>query len=205
MRGNGARRVFLIALAACFALLCFLFARRSVDVWTSVEREYPRVNAALTLSLEEDGVIRVEGEGKLHASDLKALIKTAGIRSQDVNDIIVGDGITQIGYLTFNRMKYLRTLKLGEGVTQMAPGALRYCSSLEWLYLPSGLKELGEVFLLGCDKCRVVTDAPREALPPLDNVEKSKRIIAEVDSLDALRAAVRKRTELPDALAHWWR
>ena len=59
MRGNGAKRVFLVALAACFALLCVLFARRSVDGWMAIEREYPRSNMALSLSRGKGGVIRI--------------------------------------------------------------------------------------------------------------------------------------------------
>ena len=39
MRRNGAKRFFLVALAVCFALLLFLFARRSVDGEVAFERE----------------------------------------------------------------------------------------------------------------------------------------------------------------------
>ena len=71
MRINGAKRIFLVALAACFVLLFAMFGRRSVDGEMAIEREYPRNNTALVLIREKDSVIRIEGEGKLYANDLK--------------------------------------------------------------------------------------------------------------------------------------
>ena len=159
---------------------------------------------ALSLSRGKDGVIRVEGEGKLYANDLKAMLRAEGIHSSDVRDIIVGDGITEIGYRTFHHLKYLETLKLGGSVARISPGALKYCTSLKWLFLPSGLRDIGAGFLLGCDDCRVVTDAVPEAVPALENVKEAERIIAGVDSVDALRAVVGTGMKLPDALSKWW-
>lgn len=204
MRGNGAKRVFLVALAACFALLCVLFARRSVDGWMAIEREYPRSNMALSLSRGKGGVIRIDGAGKLYANDLKAMLRAADIHSSEVRDVIVGEDITEIGYKTFSRMRYLQTLKLGSDVARVAPGALNYCAALEWLYLPSGAGEIGAGFLYRCDQCRVVTDARPEDLPALENV-KPESIVAGVDSLDGLRSAMGGDADLPDVLARWWR
>lgn len=203
MKANGAKRVFLAALAVCFALLFVLFARRSVEGEAAFERKYPRNNMTLSLSRDKDGVIRVDGEGKLYAKDLKAMLKAAGIHSSEVKDVIVGDGISEIGYKTFFRMKYMQTLKLGASVARIAPGALNHCASLEWLYLPSGAEEIGAGFLYACDRCRVATDARPEALPRLENVD-SERVLGGVNSLDALRSALDEDAVLPEALQCWW-
>lgn len=203
MKENGAKRVFLVTLAVCFALLIVLFARRSVDREVAFEREYPRNNMTLSLSRDKDGVIRVDGEGKLYAKDLKAMLKAAGIHSSEVRDVIVGDGVSEIGYKAFYHMKTMQTLKLGDSVVRIAPGALNHCASLEWLYLPSGAEEIGAGFLYACDQCRVVTDARPEALPQLDNVD-SQRVVGGVDSLDALRSALDEDAVLPEALERWW-
>lgn len=203
MRSNGAKRVFLALLVACFALLFALLASRSVDGEMAVEREYPRKNMALSLSLEEDGVICIDGEGKLYANDLKAMLKMAGIHTAEVRDVIVGDGIAEIGYKAFYHIKTLETLKLGSSVVRVAPGALNYCASLKWLYLPSAAREIGAGFLHACEQCRVVTDARSEDLPPLENVEPES-IIAEVDSFEGLRLAMDADAALPDVLARWW-
>ena len=203
MKVNGARRIFLVLLAACFALMFALYGSRSVDGEMAVEREYPRNNMTLLLSREKDGVIRIDGEGKLYANDLKAMLKSADIHTSEVRDVVVGDGIEEIGYKAFYHIKALETQKLGRGVVRVAPGALNYCESLKWLYLPSAAKEIGAGFLHACDQCRVVTDARSGDLPPLENAEPES-VIAEVDSLDGLRSAMDTDAALPDALARWW-
>ena len=195
----------IIALTACFALLIVMFACQPIDGEMDTVQVYSDRNETLSLHVENDGIIRIEGDGKLFAYDLKVLLKTNRIRNRNVNDIIIGDGITEIGYNAFNNMKYLETLKIGSGVVRVAPSALKNCVSLEWLYIPSGLEEVGGGFLFKCEKCNVVTNAQPEALPPLDNVKDTRRIFAAVDSFDALRAAVGADTALPDALEHWWR
>jgi len=88
-------------------------------------------------------------------------------------------------------------------VVRVAPGALNYCASLKWLYLPSAAREIGAGFLHACEQCRVVTDARSEDLPPLENVEPES-IIAEVDSFEGLRSAMDADAALPDVLARWW-
>ena len=54
MRGDLGKRVMIVALAACLALLVFLFARRSVDSEMAFDEEYPRKNLGIGLVLEED-------------------------------------------------------------------------------------------------------------------------------------------------------
>jgi len=204
MRGSVVKRLFLVGLIVCLALLVFLFARRSVVDQMALENEYPRKNMTLTLRREDGGVIRVDGEGKLYADDMKALLKAAGISSRRVEDIIVGDGITEIGYGVFMRQGNLKTLKLGRSVAQARPGALKSCDSLEWLYLPSGLRDIGAGFLYDCEKCRVVTDAQPGDVPGLDNLQEDGRVFAGVDSFETLQARVEDADSLPDALALWW-
>ena len=205
MKDVRAKRAFLIALAAAMALITLLYAGRSVDREMAVERQYPRKNAALSMHLEQGGVIRIEGEGKLYYNDLKAMLRQADIKTDDVRDVIVGDGIDEIGYLTFNHLKSLRTLKLGSGVRRVAPGAIKDCESLEWLYFPSSLKDVAADFLYLSKQCRLVTDGEASDLPSLANVRGSERKLTGSDAIDALRAAVGDGVVLPDALALWWR
>jgi hypothetical protein len=170
-----------------------------------IEREYPRQNMTLSLRMEHGGVIRIEGGGKLYADDLKAMLKQAGVKNSEVRDVIVGDDITEIGYLTFNHVRNLNTLKLGSGVLRVAPGAVKGCESLEWLYFPPSLKDVAADFLFGSDQCRIVTGGEASDLPALGNVKESERKLTGIDSIDKLQAAVGDEVILPDALALWWR
>ncbi len=205
MKDVRAKRAFLIALVAIMALITLLYARRSVDGQMAIERQYPRKNAALSLNMEHGGVIRIEGEGKLYNNDLKAMLRQADVKNSEVRDVIVGDGITEIGYMTFNHVRNLKTLKLGSGVRRVAPGAVKGCESLEWLYFPPSLVDVAADFLFESDQCRIVTGGEASDLPALGNVKGSERKLTGIDSIDKLQAAVGDEVILPDALALWWR
>ena len=204
MRPAYGKRMLLFLLALCLAVLVFSFARRSVDRSMEIEREYPRKNLSLSVEKGEDGIIRIDGEGMLYGSDLKALFKEADIHSRDVTDIIVGDGITEIGYGAFADDDYLKTLKIGKSVVRIVPGAIRECESMEYVHLPSGLRRVGWDCLYECNKCRIVTDGSAEDLPQMASVRKKARIMAEVDSYEALLAACPEGAEPPAALRQWW-
>jgi len=204
MRNGGTKRVFIIALTACFALLLFLFARQSVEDEMKIEQRYPRKNMTISLRVDDDGVLYIDGEGKLYADDLNALVKTEGFHWRKIEHVIIGDGITELGYNTFTRREKIKTLKLGKSVSRTAPSALRKCTALEWLFFPSGLQDISPDFLLDCNRCRVVTEAQPEDLPIPDSIKGSERMFAGVDSFEALRERVGDDTELPDELARWW-
>lgn len=202
MRGNGARRALLVALTVCLAVLVLSFARRSVEGEMKRESLYPRQNTSLTMELDKDGILRIEGEGKLYADDMDALMKDNGIRSKAVQNVVIGDGITEIGYDTLAGRKYLVTLKLGKDVRRIAPGAIKSCAKLQYIYIPSGLERAGGDFLYDCKGCTVVTDGAAEELPDMGHV-KSKAILDRVDSYEALQNAS-EDGGLPAALKHWW-
>ncbi len=203
MGNDGGRRVFAAALLACLGLLVFLYARRSVDVQMSIDRRYPRANQALALSVDGDGVVAIEGEGPLYNSDLRSLLRIAGLEDDDVRDVIVGDGITEIDIDVFNGFDNLQSLKLGAGLIRVAPGALKSCPKLKYIYYPAGLEDVPLDFLYDCRDCVVVTDGNAADLPAFSNVSKKKQVLERVDSLAALSEAARD-AKLPAGVSKWW-
>lgn len=203
MKHDGGRRAFLAALAACLGLLVFLFARRSVDAQMVFERHNPRVNAGLTLSVDGGNIATICGEGKLYASDMAALLRDAGMKKDAVRDIIVGDGITEIGYDVFSDCDRLQSLKLGCDVTRVASGGVKDCPELKYLFFPAGLEDVGLDFMGGCKAALIVTDGPASRLPKFQNVNKKKRVLENVNSLEAL-LAVAGGDDLPAGVALWW-
>lgn len=203
MKYDGGRRAFLAALAACLGLLVFLFARRSVDAQMLSERHNLRVNTGLTLSVAEGNVATILGEGKLYASDMAALLRDADMKKDDIRDIIVGDGITEIGFDVFSDCERLQSLKLGRAVARIATGGLKDCPALKYLFFPAGLEDVGLDFMGGCKAALIVTDGPASRLPKFQNVNKKKRVLENVDSLEALLAAA-GGDDLPAGVASWW-
>ena len=200
MGRDGGRRAFLAVLLACLGLLMLNYARRSVDLQMANEHRYPRRNQNLSL-VQADGIVTIEGEGTLYGSDLKALLRNAGMSERNVTDIIVGAGIVEIGYDVFNDFDELTTLKLGDDVERVAAGGLKGCPKLRYLYFPAGLKDIGLDFLYECGRCRVVTRGQASELPPMANVQDA-RILDGVDSPEALQAAAGEA--LPAAVTRWW-
>ena len=204
MRGNRARRALLVALTVCLALLVVNYARRSVDAEMNREERFPRQNNTLSLELGKDGIIRIDGEGKLFNTDFKSLLEENGIGSKTVKHVLIGDGITEIGYDVLSNRRYLITLKLGRNVRRVSAGGIKNCISLQYIYLPSGLQDIAGDFLYNCGQCGVITDGAAADLPHMANLTEDAMIYEHVDSLEALMDAVENELDVPSALKHWW-
>ena len=206
MKSDGGRRVFLAALLLCFGVLTFFYARRSTDLMMAIEHQFPRRNDSLYLTVQDDGVVAVEGEGVLYGTDMAALLRSAQLREDSVTDIIIGDGITEIGYNAFYDCDNLQTLKLGARVARVSAGGLKQCPELKYLYYPAGLRDVGEDFLFQCKSCRIVTPVLASELPTFANVAKKKRVLERIDAYEALAEAVeeQKLPRLSPAVKRWW-
>lgn len=210
MRGNTGKNVFIGALALCLALLCILCwngIRRVDSTGASPALE----NETLTLRTGEDGLITIEGEGALSSRDMDTLMSVNQVKTRQVNDIILGDGITELGYNAINGYTYLHTLKLGAGMSVVENGAVKSCTALQFVFVPNTVKRLGRDFLYRSDNVVVATDGEAGALPKLKQVS-SKRVLGNVTSFDALAAGCdglelkegEAPPEVPEACRLWW-
>ena len=203
MKNDGGKRAFLIALAVIFILLVYLCVDgREIIRWTA-ELAYTRQNESLYIELIEDGGVFIGGEGKLYGTDMQALVEGESISAATVMDIIIGDGITEIGYDVICGYPILHTVRLGDGVKVIGNGSIRECPELLFVYVPSGVEKIGRDFLYDCNDCIVVTDAQEGGLPKLRNTRKDS-LIYNVDSYEAMEAAW-TGTELPEILQRWWK
>ena len=208
MRGNTGKNVFIGALALCLALMCAL-------CWNGVRRADSSVaspaleNETLVLRVGEDGLVVVEGEGPLSSRDMDALLRANGIRTRQLNDLILGDGITELGYNAINGYTYLRTLKLGAGMSVVENGAVKSCTALEYVFLPDTVRRLGRDFLYRSDLALVITDGMASALPKLEQV-LPEHVLGGVDSFDTLARRCAElqpggaAREVPEACRLWW-
>ena len=201
---DGGRRAFLAVLLAGLGLLVVLYGRRSIDEQMTFEQQYPRVNETLYLTLDGEDVVTFDGTGELYSKDIASLLKGANLSKDAVTDIIIGEGITEIGYDAFDGYDALRAIKLGDNVTRVAAGGLKNCPALEYLYYPRDLKDVGLDFLYECKDCRIVTAGRASELPEFTNVRIKKRVFEKVDSLEALQAAAGE-TRLPVSVSKWWK
>ena len=201
MKSRVSRHVFTAILLVCAAALLFLCIDGRTLSALKAEVRHPRQNGSLYAERRDGGVVYIGGEGALSGDDMLPLVESLG-KKKHVTDIIIGDGITEIGYNAIVEYEAQRTLRLGRGVQTVHIGAIKNCEALEYVFLPAGLRNASRDFLYSCNNCLVVTDGTKKELPRLRNVKKSK-LLTEVDSLEALQAALGD-TELPEALKQWW-
>lgn len=197
-------KYIIIVILVLFLVIIFLIPSGNRDKETGAEVKTPvsdqmpgeteyvkeLENETLSLSYDDgDGSIIIEGEGPLSADDLQRLMIDNSVGKDDVENAVVGDGITEIGYNTFNGYYYLNTLKLGRSVTKIRNGAVTSCGNLKFVYMPSGIERIALDFLLDCPGCCLVSDG--SITDRLSYISTSNAVIAEdVLSYDDLADAL---------------
>lgn len=69
----------------------------------------------------------------------------------DAVDVIIPDGVTEIGYGAFDSCGNLVRVRVPKGVTKIGNLAFSYCSKLENLVLPSSVTSIGTQAFQGCE------------------------------------------------------
>jgi hypothetical protein len=203
MMNDGGKRVFLVVLVLIFGLLLYMCVDgRDIIRWTA-DVAYSRGNESLYIELLGDGAVFIGGEGKLYGTDMRALIEGESMTIETVTDIIIGNGITEIGYDVICEYPILRTVRFGDGVTVLGNGCISDCPELQFVFIPAGVQRISRNFLYDCNRCIVITDGPAEGLPKLRNTRKAN-IIGNVDSYATMQSAWQNGTELPEILERWW-
>lgn len=68
-----------------------------------------------------------------------------------VQQIVIPDGVTQIGYSAFSNCRELTTINLPESVISIGKGAFESCESLVSIKIPKSLKAIEEAMFWGCE------------------------------------------------------
>ena len=97
----------------------------------------------ITWSLDrETGVLTINGTGAVTG----AMWKPWQGYKTEVKEIIVGEGITELGYYAFKEMSMAHTIKLPTMLTAIGNWAFGNCTSLKTVNIPNGVTSLYEVF-----------------------------------------------------------
>lgn len=76
---------------------------------------------------------------------------TIGGISKDTKNVIIGEGITEIGLMAFNEYENLESVEISEGVEKIGDMAFKGCSKLVNVELPKSLKFIGTRAFAGCE------------------------------------------------------
>lgn len=164
---------------------------------TSLELE----NESLSLLKIGDSTIEIDGLGVLSEADLSKLLTYNDIGISDIENIIIGDGISEMGYGTINGYNYLEMIMIGSGVTKIRNGSVRNCPNIKFVFLPSTLEKIARDFLYGTENCYIVSDGKISELIIESNVENAS-ILEYIDYHEKM-LDVSKEIIAPNAVYKW--
>lgn len=90
-------------------------------------------------------------------SDSSSFIHLIGSDGQEINDLIIPEGVTNIGAYAFYGCSSLTNVVFPESVTQIGSGAFENCKNLVSVTLPKGLKEIGRDAFSNCILLETIT------------------------------------------------
>ena len=89
-----------------------------------------------------NNVMTITGSGAVKFSD--------SVANDDITDVVIGEGITEIGSDCFARFTAMKTVSLPSTLTAIKIAAFEGCSSLESVKLPNGLTEISSSMFQNC-------------------------------------------------------
>lgn len=187
MRKGFGKALFVIVLLCVFGALFMLCGNHETDA--EMKAQQHNGNEKTYVKKRENDTVYIGGAGKVYRADIEQLYGDAGIDEKEISNLVVGDEPTEIGYGLYNGNKYVETVYLGENVSKVDHGAMMNCSSLKYIYVPSGLEKAGVDFLYNCPIALLVTDGGLEDLPEFVNVSP-ECIYTGISSHEALISAL---------------
>ena len=183
MKNDRGKWILIIAMIGCLGLLFVICGGRDT-VQEMYDYNNAMENESLSIAFSDGGSLVVEGEGKLTESDLKRMLAEKEITLANLTSITLGDGIAEVGYHIGNGYNALKVMRLGKNTEVVHDGAVKNSPSLDFIFVPVGLKSV------------------------LYNVHSYEDFIKKYDAakllLDGMEITVVDDPEALAAVAAWW-
>lgn len=121
-----------------------------VAITTNEETASGSCGESLTWSLNSAGDLTVSGTGSM--TDFTATGAPWAEYRDQIELVILGQGVTSIGSSAFQDCKNLETVSLPGSMTALGKAAFLRCGELTNVKLPASLKSVGEDCFTGCEK-----------------------------------------------------
>lgn len=211
--------IFVLVLVVLLVVVCLVNKTdKKVDEYNNnISEDIGLDNHTLGIEVRED-IIYIDGQGKLEYDDFKRLVAYENLESDDVVNLVIGNGITELGYNCLIGWEKLETIKIGSGVTVLNNGSIRSCPNLKFLFIPESVEKIGKDFLAYSKNIVIVSDGyllnsmirtddnylyegikSYEALK--DNIKNSP-IIYQLDEETVI--SIDNPEQITDALSVWW-
>ena len=103
----------------------------------------------LSWVLDEDGVLRISGNGPMQDYSMSSLAPWYSKRTK-ITSVVVEPGVTSIGDSAFDGCRGLTSVSIPDGVTSIRRSAFSGCSSLTSVSIPDGVTSIEGSAFRGC-------------------------------------------------------
>ena len=99
----------------------------------------------------ETGILTISGEGDTfdYLHDTHASYRYMGL-SESITDLVIENGVTNIGNYLFDHLCNLKSIKFSESVTSIGDLAFGGCESLTNITIPGNVTSIGNSAFSGC-------------------------------------------------------
>ena len=132
---------------------------------------------------------------------MAVLLNSAGKKeykgSNNLVDVVIADGVTEIGYGAFENCTNLTSITIPGSVTEIGVYAFSHCSALTSITIPGSVAEIGEEAFWHCEDLTEVNIPSREWL---ENCNTADRIFNDCENLEYLTCKDGEQIPVPENL-----
>ena len=107
-----------------------------------------------TWTLDDQGLLTISGTGEIY---LENQDNPWGDVTASIKKVVIQDGITGIGRMSFMNCSNLKSISIPESVTKIGSDSFRGCSSLEGFVFPSGITSVEWGTFVSCSSLTEIT------------------------------------------------
>lgn len=106
-------------------------------------------NGSIMATLSDDGTLTISGTGDMKNWESSSTTDWHVIKD-NIKNVIINEGVTNIGSWAFYEFKNLINVKIPNGVINIGDDAFDWCSSLTSIEIPNSVKKIGEGAFATC-------------------------------------------------------
>ena len=113
----------------------------------------------LTWILDDYGTLTISGTGNMENWNLSSGEKKESPfkNNKEIKDVVIEDGVTDIGYCAFGDCSNLKDITIADSVTNIGKLAFKNCSSLENTIIPNSVEVINSYTFYNCNNITRVT------------------------------------------------
>ena len=161
------------------AMLLLVMMLTTAMAWAQNESEQCGDNLTWELN---DNTLTISGSGAMYDYDLEVNPTPWSSYADQINEVVIGNGVTSIGALAFSDCNSLGSVTFAEGSQLKSIGALAFSSTgLTSIEIPASVTSIGECAFIGCQCLTSITFAKRSQLESIGESAFSSSLLTSIE------------------------